>query len=204
MIAPVHAFDLSAVISPSLAGIAGAIFGAGAFLAVVFVFMRRPAKAFEASSESLLPVPVPGPGPAPFAAFDRTALPVAPSQGYARMGFAFGERVEQRVEKVATDAPGHTAPLPKVTVSPIVVLSGPSEPVDRAPSPLGVIAGSSFTLQPKGASVAELSFDDGPTVIAETYFDELPQPAKMGSRPKIRRVEPTPPRSEEVAARRVS
>ncbi len=67
-----------------------------------------------------------------------------------------------------------------------------------APHPLGVIAAGSTTLRaaipaslaPPSAPIA----DDSPTVIAETLFDEPPQPRHRGAPPRIRPVAPTPPR----------
>lgn len=100
---------------------------------------------------------------------------------------------------------------PVVMVGPPVVTVGgeameipppPSGPVSR-PHPLSVLAKlPALTAQraaappPTGASVADLELDDCPTEIAETIFDEPPQPLHRGSRPKIRRVDPVAPRFE--------
>lgn len=94
-----------------------------------------------------------------------------------------------------TPAPGSAA----VTVAPVVVLSSPSSsslPLARkdesAPHPLGIIKSTSAAM--RAAPIADLAFDDGPTEIGETYFDECPQPRRRSDPPKIRAVRPSGPR----------
>jgi hypothetical protein len=79
------------------------------------------------------------------------------------------------------------------------ILPPPSGP-RAAPHPLSILGKIpslvAERVEPKiaGANVADLELDDNPTEIAETVFDEPPQPRRRGSRPKIRRVEPASPR----------
>lgn len=79
------------------------------------------------------------------------------------------------------------------------MLPPPSGP-RAAPHPLSILGKipslAAERVEPKiaGANVADLELDDNPTEIAETVFDEPPQPRRRGSRPKIRRVEPASPR----------
>jgi hypothetical protein len=102
-----------------------------------------------------------------------------------------------------TPAPAGAPVLAAVTVSPVVVLSAPTpftapppsltKPAPgSAPHPLGIINAGSSAMRP--ASIADLAFDDGPTEIGETYFDEPPQPRRRTDPPKIRAVAPSGPR----------
>lgn len=100
-----------------------------------------------------------------------------------------------------TPAPGSAA----VSVSPVVVLSAPARSRDdesnpgevraadkSAPHPLGIIKSTSVAM--RAAPIADLAFDDGPTEIGETYFDEPPQPRRRTDPPRIRAVRPAAPR----------
>jgi hypothetical protein len=109
--------------------------------------------------------------------------------------------------------------MPAVTVAPVVVLSAdngekaeknaPVLPADKsAPHPLGIIKSSSSAMrapaQPppapmRAASIADLAYDDSPTEIGETYFDEPPQPRRRSEPPKIRPKAPAPPRFPDQA-----
>ena len=73
---------------------------------------------------------------------------------------------------------------PAILVSPVVVLSGSTD----KPHPLGIIKSSSSAMQ--AAPIADLSFDDSPTEIGETYFDEPPQPRRRSDPPRIRKITP--------------
>jgi hypothetical protein len=78
--------------------------------------------------------------------------------------------------------------------------SGPHEArtaEKSAPHPLGIIKSTSPAM--RAAPIADLAFDDGPTEIGETYFDEPPQPRRRSDPPKIRAVRPVGPRSVEEA-----
>jgi hypothetical protein len=114
---------------------------------------------------------------------------------------------------------------PAVTVAPVVVLSGeapkradksePQLPADKsAPHPLGIIKSSSSAMRVpavvaapppaspapmRAASLADLAYDDSPTEIGETYFDEPPQPRRRTDPPKIRAKQPAPPRFPDQA-----
>jgi hypothetical protein len=101
-----------------------------------------------------------------------------------------------------TPAPSASA----VLVAPVVMLaaappapaseSGAVRSADRsAPHPLGIISATSSAM--RAASIADLSFDDSPTEIGETYFDEPPQPRRRTDPPKIRAVRPAGPRFPE-------
>jgi len=87
-----------------------------------------------------------------------------------------------------------------VSVSAILVVeeSGGVRAAEKsAPHPLGIIPSGSSAMQaaPRAASFADLDLDDdGKTEIAETYFDEPPQPRRRSDPPKIRPVAPSGPR----------
>jgi hypothetical protein len=72
-----------------------------------------------------------------------------------------------------------------------------------APHPLGIIKTGAAAMQPStaaampGASIDDLAFDDSPTEIGETYFDEPPQPRRRSEPPKIRAIAPSAPRFRE-------
>ena len=145
--------------------------------------------------------------------FQGAALPFVPSSQlsarvFAKMGYAVDadderdapnadpmlaieidmlheEELEERVAPVA-------AP---VTVAPVVALSS-STPPNGAPPPLGVIASSSSAM--RAAPIADLAFDDGPTEIGETYFDEPPQPRRRTDPPRIRPIAQSAPRFPEL------
>ena len=71
--------------------------------------------------------------------------------------------------------------------------SGTVRSADKsAPHPLGIIKSSSTAM--KAAPIADLAFDDNPTEIGETYFDEPPQPRRRTDPPKIRPIAPSGPR----------
>jgi len=100
---------------------------------------------------------------------------------------------------VDANTPAPPAPASAaVLISPVVVLTS-TTPVGgirsaekTAPHPLGVIKASSPAM--RAAPIAELSFDDSPTEIGETYFDETPQPRRRTDPPKIRPIAPKGPR----------
>jgi hypothetical protein len=77
-----------------------------------------------------------------------------------------------------------------------------SAPV-AAPHPLGIIKTGSAAMRPRqpdampGASIDALAFDDSPTEIGETYFDEPPQPRRRSEPPKIRAIATSAPRFRE-------
>jgi hypothetical protein len=83
-----------------------------------------------------------------------------------------------------------------VLVAPVVMVSAEKSAAEKsAPHPLGIIKSTSAAMRP--ASIADLSFDDGPTEIGETYFDETPQPRRRTDPPKIRAIVPAAPRFPE-------
>jgi hypothetical protein len=213
-----HAFELPVSMSSPLAVAVGALAGACAFLAVLAVFMSgwRKEVSKEGTRPALLPPPPSWAARAPswapmHASFDPTVIPMSP-RGYAKMGFAFGERVEDDpidpLEALAPmrEAPADTEIFPKVKVAPIVVLSGPSGETNRDPAPLAVIRGGvSPAVSPPStsryaSSIEDLSFEDLPTAIGEPDFDEVAPPRTRGSRPRIRAIAPTPPRFPAVVS----
>ena len=149
--------------------------------------------------------PVPGYGFRPSSALSARVL--------AKMGYAHdgaddemdlvaspsSEPISIDVE-LADDSEVFVAPPPAVLVAPVVVLSA-EKPVEKsaadksAPHPLGIIKSTSQAMRP--ASIADLSFDDAPTEIGETYFDETPQPRRRTDPPKIRPKAPAAPRFAE-------
>ncbi len=143
------------------------------------------------------------------------------ARALARMGIPvgpFGERVptceDDDIEEIEVEDAA------AVTVAPVVVLAPPKTATESGPHPLSVIPKSSAAMRtppsgvervapevtphsgtmmraadgPTGASIADLSFDDAPTEIAETVFDEPPQPLRRSDPPKIRPIQPAPPR----------
>lgn len=106
---------------------------------------------------------------------------------------------------LSDDSEVFAAPGPAVLVAPVVVLSaekpaGETSAADKsAPHPLGIIKSTSPAMRP--ASIADLSFDDGPTEIGETYFDTPPQPRRRTDPPKIRAIAPAAPRFPEQTPR---
>jgi hypothetical protein len=94
-----------------------------------------------------------------------------------------------------------------VLVAPVMMVSAEKS----APHPLGIIKSTSEAMRPAslsrdaststGASISELSFDDSPTEIGETYFDEPPQPRRRTDPPRIRPIAPAGPRFPEKTPR---
>lgn len=148
-------------------------------------------------------------------------LPFVPSTSLSARAFAkMGYEVDAEDERDAPDAepfvsievdmldeddliesntPAPPAPASAaVLISPVVVLTsttpigGIRSAEKAAPHPLGVIRSTSTAM--KAAPIADLSFDDSPTEIGETYFDETPQPRRRTDPPKIRAISPKGPR----------
>jgi hypothetical protein len=97
---------------------------------------------------------------------------------------------------------------PAVLVAPVMMVSAEKS----APHPLGIIKSTSEAMRPasvsvsaastsSGASISELSFDDSPTEIGETYFDEPPHPRRRTDPPRIRAIAPAGPRFPEKTPR---
>jgi hypothetical protein len=98
------------------------------------------------------------------------------------------------------DAPATSPSGASVLVAPVVMVSADKPAADKsAPHPLGIIKSTSPAMRP--ASIADLSFDDGPTEIGETYFDEPPQPHRRSDPPRIRPISPAAPRFPEATPR---
>jgi hypothetical protein len=72
------------------------------------------------------------------------------------------------------------------------------------PHPLGIIrAGSILAAASNGSASGSQPGDDDPTLIAETYFDEVPEPRRSrGQPPKIRRVKPASARFPRITLSR--
>jgi hypothetical protein len=106
--------------------------------------------------------------------------------------------VEMLDEDDLMDAETPVPQAPAVIVQPVVMLSS-TTPVNglrsaekSAPHPLGIIKSTSAAM--RAAPIADLAFDDGPTQIGETYFDEPPQPRRRTDPPKIRPIAVKGPR----------
>jgi len=90
-------------------------------------------------------------------------------------------------------APSAPSPAPAASIPPPVL--GPRDPSKSGPHPLGIIPSSSAAMRAvTAASIADLELDDDATQIAETIFDEPPQPRRRTDPPKIRPIAPSPPR----------
>ncbi len=93
---------------------------------------------------------------------------------------------------------------PAVSIAPVVLIGVPQESASVTPpssnamraAPTSgfhaVAATSSGTM--RAARIDDLQFDDAPTEVVETLFDEPPQPRTRSARPKIRQIQPAPPR----------
>jgi hypothetical protein len=157
------------------------------------------------------------PGLVPFPPRPRAHTPSRElsAEALAQMGIPigpFGERVARGLsEDDYPDAASVDVEVARETVGGATVVLPPPPPPPRAPlNPLSVIKSSSSALRgtggtppsgsgvmpvlPKGAPIAELSFDDGATEIAETVFDEPPRPRTRSEPPKIRKIGPGAPR----------
>lgn len=204
-------------VSPMLIGVAfGALVGVAAFLAIVLLLARRggrrhagvrpqvmfvpPYATVPAGRLSPLPpqmlafAPPPSSGPGSF------VPPADPSGPEIEVLAELDVSAEDALEDSDFLDADEMASAPAVAVAPVVVLSGPArdEASSSGPHPLGIIPSSSSAM--RAAPIADLSFDDSPTEIGETFFDEPPQPRARASRPKIRPIAPTPPRFASPAA----
>jgi hypothetical protein len=152
------------------------------------------------------------PSPLPITFQPSTALS---ARALAKMGIPvgpFGQRVSPAslVEVGALDddlvEEDVVRPEPSKALAPhpLGVIPATAESMRRSTPPLGVA--SAPTVPAAGAApIAELSFDDAPTEIGETFFDEPPQPRPLRSeRPKIRPVAPQPPRYPESAGQKAA
>ncbi len=133
----------------------------------------------------------------------RTPLPHDPVPGYGfRPSSALSARVLAKMSHHDEDIAGAHA----VLVAPVVMVSAEKPAAEKPaaeksaaeksePHPLGIIKSTSAAM--RAASIADLSFDDGPTEIGETYFDEVPRPRRRTDPPKIRAIVPAAPRFAE-------
>lgn len=129
------------------------------------------------------------------------------ARAFAKMGYAADSEPELapdpslvvEIDMGEPSGPVAVAPsAPAITVSPVVVLSAAESDKEKsAPHPLGIIKSTSTAMQ--AAPIADLSFDDAPTEIGETYFDEPPQPRRRTDPPKIRKIAPAKPRFSDEA-----
>ena len=204
-------------VSPMLIGIGfGAVVGVAAFLAIVLLLTRRGGKRAALSQSQVMFVPpyatvpagrlsplppqmlafAPPPSSAP-GSFVPPADPSGPViEVLAELEVPAEDALDDSDFLDADEAPS----APAISVAPVVVVSGPArdEASSSGPHPLGIIPSSSTAM--RAAPIADLSFDDSPTEIGETFFDEPPRPQARGSRPKIRPIAPTPPRFAAPAA----
>ncbi|MBX3189557.1 MAG: hypothetical protein KF819_21205 [Labilithrix sp.] len=198
-----------------------------------------PPQAFPTPRASL-PLPQASRGPMPFVPSSELSARAFAKMGYAvdapdvdpQVSVVLDELDEGDLVDASTPAPpapsryGAEPILPSVSVAPVVVLSAPPREEKSEPHPLGIIKSTSSAMRAaqadapaRGASVADLAFDDGPTEIGETFFDEpclrdlreLPRvqakrpssapppaghrsPKRPSDPPKIRAIAPAPPR----------
>ncbi len=189
-------FEVPASVSPAVAGlVVGAVTGVLLFAVVLLVASRSGRKRYRGhvaapyevmrvppyvtGSHHVIPPPsssVPLAGPAPTLVLSRP-LPVDP---LARAG-------EQPAQGYDPEDGG-------IDITPIVAVG--SEP--GKPHPLGLIPSDSAIM--RAASMADFDVDDSPTEIAETLFDEPPRPLQRGAAPRIRPVQPSPPRFSATSA----
>ncbi len=234
-------FELPEAISPTVAGIVvGLVTAVIVFTVFALLILRRtkppsePVSMRPSANDVVFIPPYAAALPAPprmpsFPSAPASVPPVQPrfvpstalsARAFAKMGFAFGERVPgapldpleeayevpqgvQRPEPtpVMPQAPAApVAPTPFIAQTPPMMLAaetGPASAVSIAAAvAVATTAPARSEIPPPaaGAPIDELSFDDGPTQFCEPFFDEPPQPPTLGSRPKIRKVAPSGPR----------
>ena len=212
----------------ALAAAIGALLGVAIFVAAVaLVSRRKPALGLAVPAAELAFVP-----PAPCAAPARlwpspSGMRVAPAQvgatalvvtadvsrstervaaAFAKMGFAFGERLEPTPRASASEASAvETGPASAVTVHPIIsVEAAPASRRESSP-PAPVVRRGPRSSMLAAAPIAELDLDDGPTELGEPFFDvdsvlpapivRAPEPCRRGAAPRIRPVAPAAPRA---------
>jgi hypothetical protein len=214
------AIELPRSITPTIAGLTvGSVVGVVGFIAVMLLVgrgNRRSSRRVRARADQVVFIPPYGtmqretPLPPPFglAAHASGAPAFRPSnalsaRAFAKMRYGADEateapsshrmvEIEVDIEVEEEEVVQKTAPLPAVTVAPVVVVSAADK---SAPHPLGIIKSSSSAM--RAAPVADLCFDDSPTEIGETYFDEPPQPRRRTDPPRIRKIAPKGPRFAE-------
>jgi hypothetical protein len=164
----------------------GAFVGIVGFVAVMLLVgrerTRRPSRRYaRMAADQLVFIP---PYPPPFK--PSTALS---ARAFAKMGYDVDAPSRDPMRAVEIDMGMGTSEDDDYyfAPAPLAPLSAPARP-----HPLGVIKASSSAMV--AAPIADLSFDDGPTEIAETYFDEPPRPRRRTDPPKIRPTAPAGPR----------
>ncbi len=208
------AIELPHAITPAIAGLTvGSVVGVVGFVLVMLLVGRGPRRPSRrrarARQNDVVFVPPYGTmwreTPLP-RAFGVPAPAFVPSnalsaRAFAKMGYAADDEAlgdpMVSVEIDMHEPSGSFAPAPSapaVLVSPVVVLSAPVRGKSE-PHPLGIITSSSSAM--RAAPVADLSFDDSPTEIGETYFDEPPLPRRRTDPPRIRKTAAAKPRFAE-------
>ena len=206
------AIELPHAITPAIAGLTvGSVVGVVGFVLVMLLVgrgQRRPSRRRARQGDVVFLPPyatMARETPLP-RAFGLSAPAFVPSnalsaRAFAKMGYAADEEAlsdPMFSVEIDMDEPSRafaTAPsAPAVLVSPVVVLSAPARDKSE-PHPLGIIASSSSAM--RAAPIADLSFDDSPTEIGETYFDEPPQPRRRTDPPRIRKIVPAKARFAE-------
>lgn len=170
------AIELPHFVTPAIAGLTvGSVVGVVGFVAVLLLVGRGSRRTSRRRSY----------GPSTPMFRPSTALS---ARAFAKMGYG-----------ADTDEPSGPvlAQVPAVTISPVIVLSaspaGEKAKEKSSPHPLGIIQSTSSAMR-MGAAPIDLSFDDSPTEIGETYFDEPPEPRRRTDPPRIRKIVPAAPR----------
>jgi hypothetical protein len=208
------AIELPHFVTPAIAGLTvGSVVGVVGFVAVMLLVgrgSRRPSR--RRPSPEMMVIPPYGmmqretPLPPAFGgrAYNPSSPAFTPSTAlsarvFAKMGYAADADEPMPSDpmlsvEIDMDEPSGpvAAQVQAVTVSPVVVLSdsrsGESAKDKSSPHPLGIIKSSSPAM--RAAPISDLSFDDSPTEIGETYFDEPPQPRRRTDPPRIRKIVP--------------
>jgi hypothetical protein len=210
------AIELPHYVTPAVAGLTvGSVVGVVGFIAVMLLVgrkdrSRRKKRAYDerlfiqpyATMQRDTPMPPrafqPSYGSPAFVPSNALSARAFAKMGYAadsEPDLALGSDPSLAVEIDMDEPSGPVANAPSapaITVSPVVVLSGERDKEKSAPHPLGIIKSTSTAMQ--AAPIADLSFDDSPTEIGETYFDEPPQPRRRTDPPRIRKIAPAKPR----------
>lgn len=215
----------------ALAAAVGALLGVAIFVAAVALVSRRRSAlglAVLPATELAFVPPAPGAAPArswpspsgmrgapehPMVASSALVVTADVSRStervaaaFAKMGFAFGQRLEPAPHRAsASDASAaETGPASAVTVHPIISVD--AAPPSRPSSPLApVVRRGTRSSILAAAPIAELDLDDGPTELGEPFFDvdaglpapivRAPEPCRRGAAPRIRPVAPAAPRA---------
>jgi len=187
------AIELPKFVTPVVAGVVVGVFVAVVGCAIVLLLASRPRRPRRIYEPAVGVVHVP-----PYPTFSRVT-PLPPARAFAPSS-ELSARAFAKMHSIVDE--DELAPAPYAAPE-----RGERERDGSQPHPLGIIPASSAAMRSatpalpspsaapmRPASMAEFDVDDSPTEIAETIFDEPPQPRRRSDPPRIRQVAPAPPR----------